>query len=196
MIALATPLTWGAPAGNAAGTSVSTNSSPESAAQWSLLFGYWNWTEKLSLEKNGVTASDWANIQTQALGVGWRKAQGHWGYGIDGFFLDGQASGGGNSAIAYQESRVNVTGFAANPYGLYRLDRFAEFGVELLALQKDLRWPVSDPSLSVSSKAGVLDTSLFFWNIRPTRDFMFHAGLGPAFDSQTTILTLHLTYFL
>lgn len=156
--------------------------------EWTVSFGFWNWTERMTLEDSAAEDVDWANVQANALGVAWRRLKPAWAYEIEGVFLAGQAAGGGNSTLlVYQQSRVNFSGFALKPAVFLRRQEVIEFGLAAPVILRNLAWPEPAPDLTVKSGSSPLTTAMAFWRLRVAENFLIEQGFGWAGDPSQSI---------
>lgn len=156
--------------------------------QFFLTFGFWNWTERMTLTQGVVQSTDWANFQANSFGVGYRGVFKNWGYDLEALALAGKAVGGGNSnEITYKQSNFNFDGYGGKAAVYYRTERFIELGVSLPVIFRNVQWDTINPNLKVRSGSNPLITMMATWRLRPTKNFLIEQGFGPAGVPSQTI---------
>ena len=161
--------------------------------QWLASFGFWNWTERMTLTQGLSSERDWANLQANSFGFGLRGSKEHWGYDLEAFFLSGKAGGGGLNSLSYQQGNLNFSGYGGKVGLFYRTEKFIEFGVEVPALFRNLSWPKGNTGIEIKSGSNPMITAMIFWRFRPTRGFYIEQGFGPAGAPSQSVWNMQAT---
>ncbi len=144
-----------------------------------LSFKQISWTEKMLIQDNLTVEEDIANFTGQQIEFEKSFSDQKWGWGLAASLGFGKASGGGNAAnIIFQKgnTRWSSLGLSAQIYS--KISPRFYVGLRMPVRYKNIGWPVSDSSLSVSSGKTISAGVLFESTFRLNAEFDFTQAIG------------------
>jgi hypothetical protein len=159
---------------------------------------YNSWFEKLI-----VAPVSGAKQESQALyygyGLNFEKNwyQPTWGWGIGGGLMTGRAIGGDKSGVqTYFEPRVAWYAVRAVPRIFYRWNPQADFGMDLVGMYKQAKWPDASGDLIVKSGSDILAGVFFDVRVRFNLKMEAIQSVGVLYKDESTYWRLGLGYRL
>jgi hypothetical protein len=159
---------------------------------------YNSWFEKLTVvPASGPKQESQALFYGYGLGVEKNWYHSKWGWGIGAGALTGRAIGGDKSGMLnYFQPRVAWWAVRATPRIFYRWNPQADFGMDLVGMYKQSKWPDPTGDSIVKSGSDMLAGVFFDVRLRFNKRFEAIQSVGVLYKDESTYWRIGLGYRL